>query len=150
VLNFCRLFLPHPTAHQPPLHDVFSGPRVKGSHPITWTLELLKAFEECKASLSCTTLLAHPDSFAPLALITDSSTSALGAVFQQRVKNARQCLIFYPKKTQPRGETNSCTTTFYPAVKATLAEVPPAMPLLPVAQTEHFRHHVRFPTRFNI
>jgi hypothetical protein len=32
----------------------------KGSHPISWTPELSTAFEKCKASLSCATLLANP------------------------------------------------------------------------------------------
>jgi cleavage and polyadenylation specificity factor subunit 1 len=85
-------------ATQAPLHDVLSGPRVKGSHPITWTPELLKAFEECKASLSHTTLLAHRDPSAPLALITDASTSAMGAVLQQHIKNAWQSLTFFSQK----------------------------------------------------
>jgi hypothetical protein len=46
MLNFYRRFLPHAAATQAPLHDVLSDPRVKGSHPITWRPELLKAFEE--------------------------------------------------------------------------------------------------------
>jgi cleavage and polyadenylation specificity factor subunit 1 len=92
MMNFHRRFLPHAAATQAPLHDVLSGPRVKGSHPITWTPELLKAFKECKVSLSRATLLAHPD---PLALVTDASTSAMGAVLQQHVKNAWQPFAFF-------------------------------------------------------
>jgi hypothetical protein len=46
VVNSYRRFLLHAAATQAPLHDILSGPKVKGSHPITWTLELLKAFEE--------------------------------------------------------------------------------------------------------
>jgi hypothetical protein len=71
MLNFYRRFLPHAAATQAPLHDALSGPRVKGSHPITWTPDLHRAFEECKASsssLSSATLLARPDPSAPLAL----------------------------------------------------------------------------------
>jgi hypothetical protein len=93
-----RRFLRQATATQAPLHDVLSGSRVKGSHPIAWTPELHKAFEECKASLSRATLLAHPDPAAPLGLVTDVSTSAIGAVLQQRVDNARQPLAFFSKK----------------------------------------------------
>jgi cleavage and polyadenylation specificity factor subunit 1 len=48
--------------------------------------------------LSRATLLAHPDPFAPLALVTDASTSAMCAVLQQRVKNAWQPLAFFSKK----------------------------------------------------
>jgi hypothetical protein len=84
-LNFYRCFLPHAASVQAPLHDVLSGPRVKGSHPITWTPALHTAFDECKASLSKAALLAHPDPSAPLALVTDASTSAMGAVLQQQV-----------------------------------------------------------------
>jgi hypothetical protein len=95
MINVYRRFLPHAAAPQAPLHDALSGPRVKGSHPITWTPEFLKAFEECKASLSRATLLAHPDPSAQLALVTDASTSAVGAVLQKRVKKAWQPLAFF-------------------------------------------------------
>jgi hypothetical protein len=78
MLNFYRRFLPHAAA----------------THPVTWTPELLKAFEECKARLSHANLLAHPDPSAPLALVTDASTSAMGAVLQQHVENAWQPLAF--------------------------------------------------------
>jgi hypothetical protein len=61
MVNFYRRFLPHTAAAEAPLHDVLSGPKIKGSHPITWTPDLHKAFEECKASLSQATLLAHRD-----------------------------------------------------------------------------------------
>jgi cleavage and polyadenylation specificity factor subunit 1 len=101
MLNFYRRFLPQAAATQAQLHDVLSGPRIKGSHPIAWTPELHKAFEECKASLSRATLLAHPDPSAQLALVTDASTSAMGAVLQQRVDNAWQPLAFFSKKLNP-------------------------------------------------
>jgi hypothetical protein len=42
MLNFYRRFLPQAAATQAPLHDVLSGPRFKGSHPIDWTPELHK------------------------------------------------------------------------------------------------------------
>jgi hypothetical protein len=98
IVNFYRRFLPHAAATQAPLHYILSGSKVKGSHPITWTPELLKAFEDCKASLSRATLLAHPDTSAPLALITDASTCAMGAMLQQYVKNVWQTLAFFSKK----------------------------------------------------
>jgi cleavage and polyadenylation specificity factor subunit 1 len=100
MLNFYRQFLPHAAATQAPLHDALSGPRVKGSHPINWTPDLHRAFDECKASLSRTTLLAHPDPSAPLAFLMDASTSTLGAVLQQRV-NAWQPLALFSKKVSP-------------------------------------------------
>jgi hypothetical protein len=101
MLNFYRRFLPLASATQAPLHDVLSGPRVKGSHPIAWTPVHQNAFEECKASLSRATLLAHPEPTAQLALVTDASTSAMGAVLQQRVDNAWKPLAFFSKKLNP-------------------------------------------------
>jgi cleavage and polyadenylation specificity factor subunit 1 len=101
MLNFYRRFLPQAAAAQAPLLDVLSGPRVKGSHPIAWKPELHKAFEKCKASLSRATLLAHPKPTAQLALLTDVSTSVMGAVLQQRVYNAWQPLAFFSKKLNP-------------------------------------------------
>jgi hypothetical protein len=95
MLNFYRRFLPHAAATLAPLHDVLSVPRVKGSHLVTCPPEILKAFEECKASLSLATLTANLDPSAPLALVTDASTSAIGAVL--RAKNAWQLLAFSNK-----------------------------------------------------
>jgi cleavage and polyadenylation specificity factor subunit 1 len=43
-------------------------------------------------------LLAHPEPSAQLALVTDASSSAMGAVLQQRVNNAWQPLAFFSKK----------------------------------------------------
>jgi cleavage and polyadenylation specificity factor subunit 1 len=120
-LNFCRRLLPQAAATQAPLNDILSGPRVKGSHSITWTPELLKAFEECHASFSFATLLAHPDPSAPLALVTDASTSAMGAVLQQHVKNPWQPLALFSKKLNPAQQKYSAydreLLAIYEAVK---------------------------------
>jgi cleavage and polyadenylation specificity factor subunit 1 len=118
MLNFYRRFLPHAAATHAPLHDALSGPRVKDSHAITWTLELLKAFEECKASLSRATLLAHPDPTAPIALVTDASTSAMGAVLQQHVQNAWQPLAFFSKNSNlPNRRTAPTIACCWPYTK---------------------------------
>ena len=101
MLNFYRRFLPHAASSQAPLHEVLSGPKVKGSHPVTWTDALVAAFNECKASLSRAALLAHPDPTAPLALVTDASTTAMGAVLQQLVQDVWQPLAFFSRKLSP-------------------------------------------------
>jgi hypothetical protein len=46
--------------------------------------------------------------------------------------------------------TDRRNTTFNPAVDATLAVAPPAMPPSPTTQDTHSNHHVHFPTVFNI
>jgi cleavage and polyadenylation specificity factor subunit 1 len=45
--------------------------------------------------------LAHNEPTAQLALVTDASTSAMGAVLQQRVDNAWQPLAFFSMKLNP-------------------------------------------------
>jgi hypothetical protein len=55
MLNFYRRSLPNAASLQAPLHDALSGPRVKGSHPITWTAVLDKALKS-----------ANPASHRPL------------------------------------------------------------------------------------
>jgi hypothetical protein len=88
-------FLLEVAATQEPLHDFLSGPGDKGSHPIAWTLELHKTFNECKESQSHVTLLAHAKPTAQLSLVTDASTIAMGAVLLQHVNNAWQPLAFF-------------------------------------------------------
>jgi hypothetical protein len=42
-------------------------------------------------------MLARPDSGTPIALVTDASTTAMGAVLQQWAQNAWQPLAFFSK-----------------------------------------------------
>jgi len=67
MLNFYRRFIPRAVSIQAPLHATLAGPKVKGSQSVVWTPIMVQAFEDCKAGLSRATLLAHPDSSAPLA-----------------------------------------------------------------------------------
>ena len=97
MLNFYHRFLPHAAATQAPLHTLLAGLRTKGSQSINWTSELNRGFEECKASLSRATILAYPDWNAPIALVTDASSTAMRTVLQQRTKDAWQPLIFSKK-----------------------------------------------------
>lgn len=87
MLNFYRRFIPNAAKLQAPLNALLSGPKVKGSHPVEMTSDLMRVFEDCKTSLSEAALLAHPDASADLAIVTDASDSSIGAVLQQRKKN---------------------------------------------------------------
>jgi len=62
---------------------------------------MVQSFEDCKASLSRATILAHLDPSAALALFTDASDTAIGATLQQRVSDACQPLVFYSHKLSP-------------------------------------------------
>jgi hypothetical protein len=63
--------------------------------------ELHKAFKECKANLSHTALLVDLNPSMPLALVTDTSTSAMGALLQQCIQNAWHPLAIFSKKLNP-------------------------------------------------
>ena len=66
-----------------PLYRALTGsPRPK---TLDWTQELNKAFEEAKNALSQATLLHHPVPGAPIALTTDASDIAIGAVLEQKI-----------------------------------------------------------------
>jgi len=82
---------------------------------------MVQAFEDCKASLSCATLLAHPDPSATLTLFTDASDNSIGAALQQRVCDAWQPLTFYSHKLNPSQQKYSPydrkILTVYEAIK---------------------------------
>lgn len=101
MLNFYRRFIPNAASKQAPLNSLLAGPKVKGSHPVTMTPELLEAFNSCKQSLTEATLLVHPDPCAELNILTDASDTAIGAVLQQRSKGKWQPLAFFSKKLSP-------------------------------------------------
>lgn len=98
MLNFYRRFIPKAAHLQAPLNSLLTGPKIKGSHPVVMTPDLLQTFEDCKTSLSQATLLAHPHPSAKLGIVTDASDSAIGAVLQQRVGKDWQPLAFYSHK----------------------------------------------------
>ena len=96
MLNFYRRFLHRIASNQAPLHDVFPAPN--SNVPILSPgPTLTTAFIERMASLSQAALLAHRDPSAQLALVTDVSTNAMGAILQQLVQDAWQPLAFSRK-----------------------------------------------------
>lgn len=100
MLNFFRRFLPKAAETQAPLNDLLQG-NVKGKTPVNWTPATVAAFEACKESLAGATLLAHPEPNAPLAIFSDASDFAVGAVLQQKVDGHWQPLDFFSKKLSP-------------------------------------------------
>lgn len=101
MINFYRRFIPGASAIQAPLHALLSGSNAKGKHPVNMTPELLEAFKQCKQSLAKATLLYHPDPNAEIAIFTDASDNAIGAVLQQQYKNQWQPLAFFSRKLTP-------------------------------------------------
>lgn len=101
MMNFYRRFIPGAATDQAKLNDTLAGPKKKGKVLIQWTSELEEAFERTKNSLSRATLLAHPDAQSELAITTDASDSAIGAVVQQKKGNDWQPIAFMSKKLSP-------------------------------------------------
>lgn len=66
-----------------------------------WTASAEAAFHAIKRALANAALLAHPNPGRPLALMTDASSSAVGAVLQQHVNGAWQPLAFFSKRLTP-------------------------------------------------
>ncbi len=93
MVNFYHRFLPSASILQP-LNELLTHPRDK-STPLTWTEEAHSAFNRTKEVLAVATLLAHPKPDAPTCLMTDASSSAVGAVLRQLVKNTWHPIAFF-------------------------------------------------------
>lgn len=100
MVNFYRRFLPQAAELQAPLNSLLTG-SVKSSQPINPSDATVLAFEKCKESLANAALLAHPDCSAKLALVTDASNTALGAVLQQFKDGFWQPLAFFSRNLSP-------------------------------------------------
>lgn len=106
MLNFYRRFIPKAAKFQGPLNALLTG-TVKGQHPVEITGERLNAFNQCKTSLCNAVLLAHPDYHSKLALVTDASDLAMGAVLQQFKDEVWQPLAFFSRKLSPTQQNYS-------------------------------------------
>nr|VZI35605.1 unnamed protein product [Spirometra erinaceieuropaei] len=97
MVNFYRRFLPNCADLMLPLTNLLSGP--KG--PLQLRGHALTASERIKTSLADATLLTHPAPEAPLSLMVDASTVAVGAVLQQHINDSTRPLAFFSKKLSP-------------------------------------------------
>ena len=80
MINYYRRFIPKAAHH---LYPLFEALRSK-SKKFEWTDTCQVAFEAIKSALSAATLLHHPRRGAHLAITTDASKVALGAILEQR------------------------------------------------------------------
>ena len=96
MVNFYNRFLPHAAHLMSPLYEALKGK--KDNDDVDWTQVREQAFEDSKAALANAAMLAHPSPAAPIALTTDASDYAVGAVCEQWVDGAWQPLAFFSKK----------------------------------------------------
>ncbi|BHF65222.1 hypothetical protein SprV_0200823200 [Sparganum proliferum] len=97
MVSFYRRFLLNCADLMLLLTNLLSGP--KG--PLELRGHALTAFERIKTSLADATLLTHPAPEAPLSLMVDASTVAVGAVLQQHINDSTRPLAFFSKKFSP-------------------------------------------------
>lgn len=99
ILNYYRRCIPHAAQLQAPLNNFLQGARKNDKIP--WTPTTDAVFENCKKSLAETTLISHPATDSKLALITDASDLAIGAVVEQLEDNIWKPLGFFSRKLTP-------------------------------------------------
>ena len=94
MINYYRRFIKSAAQH---LFHLFEA---LGSKPkrLEWTAEMQSSFDAIKEALASSTMLRHPDPSLPLALTTDASDVAIGAVVEQRGPLGWEPLAFFSKK----------------------------------------------------
>lgn len=95
LINYYNRFIPQAAAILSPLYSLLKPKK------ICWTLEAGEAFDKAKHLLSDSVSLAFYDPKAPLALATDASDIAVGAVLEQLVDGFWQPLGFHSHRLNP-------------------------------------------------
>ena len=95
MVNFYHRFIPRAAQLMQPLHEALKG---KATHAVDWTEGRDKAFADTKAALAQATMLAHPSATASIAITSDASDYAVGAVYEQWVGGAWQPLAFFSRQ----------------------------------------------------
>ena len=105
MLNYYRHLLPRAAGTLQPLYTAAS---VKKASDYKWTESLETSFRAAKELLAGYVVLRHPDPQAPIALTTDASDVAMGAVLEQYINGQWQPLGYWSKhfkKEQVRWST---------------------------------------------
>ena len=100
LVNFYHRFVPSCAQTLQPLHDLLKT-APKGTAPLTWTEPATIAFQAIKDALARATLLVHPQPNAPTCILTDASSTAVGAVLQQQIDDTWCPLAYFSRKLTP-------------------------------------------------
>ena len=95
AVNFYHQFIPMAADIAIPLYQVIDGPKCK---TIKCNSKLDAAFTKIKQSLAKRALLNHPISEAPLAVTSDASYTAMGAVLEQFNNRHWEPLAFFSRQ----------------------------------------------------
>ena len=105
LASYYRRFIKGFAAIARPLHQISN----KGSK-FLWSDECQKAFDELKAALTSSPILAFPKPGVPFKLDTDASNFAIGAALSQDDENGAEHVIAYMSSTLNKHEVAYCVT----------------------------------------
>ena len=137
MVNFYHRFIPNAALKMSPLYDATKGnPKPWLSRRLDWSTTMMRAFEETKTALSKSTILAHFDPEARLALTTEASDFAIGTVLEQEYGDSWRLLAFYSERFKPsKTELQQPLTLQDSDRSATEREL-----LVAFRSVKHFRH----------
>jgi len=92
MIDFYHRFLPSVASIMHPLYSALK------SKTLVWSSELSTAFVRAKDALANAAMLSFPHADAPIALTTDASESAVGAVLENFVQGSWQHLAFFSRQ----------------------------------------------------
>ena len=93
LMNFYHRFVKNCARIIQPLNTLVAQTKDDKSH-LQWNDNTMAAFTTIKEALASAILLFHPKQEAPTSIMTDASSSAVGAVLQQYI-NHQWCPIAY-------------------------------------------------------
>lgn len=100
MVNFYRRNVPHAARAQVPLNSLLVDSHKDDKRIITWSNELIEAFEKTK-SLADAAMLVHPHIGAKLRIVSDAFDLAMGAVLEQGERDTWEPLAFFSRKFSP-------------------------------------------------
>lgn len=99
IINFYRTFIPNAAILLEPLHML-----LRKDVKWCWTAEHQKSFDEVKAELSSSRVLAHFDPRQQLVLTVDAAPGGLGAVLAVRYRNGTERPLSYASRALAKSE----------------------------------------------
>ena len=99
MINFYNRFIPKAAEIMKPLYEATTKAKTR----LQWSDDMVRSFTEAKKALAATTMLRHPRPGAEIAMTSDASGEAVGAVLQQRAREggAWEPLAYFSKKLRP-------------------------------------------------
>ncbi|GFR63504.1 Pol polyprotein [Elysia marginata] len=99
MINFYNRFIQNAATILKPLYEAQG--KSKPQEPLDWSDVMTEAFSSSKTALVNATMLTHPAHGAPIALTSDASDVAVGAVLEQLSNGSWQPLAFFSKQLCP-------------------------------------------------